>query len=226
MKLPGTTGSYGVRTTLRRPADRARRIYLIRVLNIRASRGEPRRVPFSRKARSSGGSRAARTPSSSSSSTSRSTRSPATSGRSGSRRGSRPRASSWSRRATRSPRSLSAARRRRRAPPAPTCPIELPARVDVDAVLKEHPAGGLDRAKRLVRKAKAAEAPPREDLEARLKTWKGEGLEVRDLEAALAGDLDTARAAFAAYEENVKKIGLLREILRGLDTKGFEAEGT
>src|SRR3989304_3178603 len=114
MKLPGTTGSYGVRTTLRRPADRARRIYLIRVLNIRASRGEPRRVPFSRKARSSGGSRAARTPSSSSSSTSRSTRSPATSGRSGSRRGSRPRASSWSRRATRSPRSTSAARRRRR----------------------------------------------------------------------------------------------------------------
>jgi len=108
----------------------------------------------------------------------------------------------------------------------PTCSIELHARVDVDAVLKEHPAGGLDRAKRLVRKAKAAEAPPREDLEARLKTWKGEGLEVRDLEAALAGDLDTARAAFAAYEENVKKIGLLREILRGLDTKGFEAKVT
>ncbi|HLE46513.1 MAG TPA: DnaA/Hda family protein [Thermoplasmata archaeon] len=108
----------------------------------------------------------------------------------------------------------------------PTCSIELHARVDVDAALKEHPAGGLDRAKRLVRKAKSAEAPPREDLEARLKTWKEEGLEVRDLRAALAGDLDTARAAFAAYEENVKKIGLLREILRGLDTKGFEAKVT
>lgn len=108
----------------------------------------------------------------------------------------------------------------------PTCSIELHARVDVEAALKEHPRGGLDRAKRLVRKPKAVEAPSGEDLEARLKVWKGEGMEVRDLEAALAGDLDTARAAFAAYEENVKKIGLLREILRGLDTKGFEAKVT
>ncbi len=105
----------------------------------------------------------------------------------------------------------------------PTCSIELHARADVDAILREHPDGALDRAKRLVRRERAAEpAVSKEDLESRLAVWKGAGLEVRDLEAALAGDTNTARAAFAAYEENVKKIGVLREILKGLETAGFE----
>ena len=108
----------------------------------------------------------------------------------------------------------------------PTCSLELHARVEVDSLVRDHPQGALDRAKRLVRKAKVAEAPTKEALEERLKGWKAEGFEVRDLEAALGGDLDTGRAAFAAFEENVKKVEMLREILRGLDAKGFEARVT
>jgi chromosomal replication initiator protein DnaA len=107
-----------------------------------------------------------------------------------------------------------------------TCSVELHARVELEPILREHPQGALDRAKRVVKKPRPADAPTKEALDARLKTWKEEGFEVRDLEAALAGDLDTGRAAFAAYEENVKKVGLLREILNGFDTKGFEARVT
>ena len=104
----------------------------------------------------------------------------------------------------------------------PTCALELHARVETEPLVKEHPEGALDRAKRVVRKARLAEAPSKEALESQLKSWKQEGFEVRDLQTALAGDLETARAAFAAFDENVKKVGLLREILKGLDAKGFE----
>ncbi|HTD80704.1 MAG TPA: hypothetical protein VK723_00995, partial [Thermoplasmata archaeon] len=107
-----------------------------------------------------------------------------------------------------------------------TCSVELHARVELEPILKEHPQAALDRAKRLVKKARVADAPTREALEKRLAAWKEEGFEVRDLEAALAGDLDTGRAAFAAFEENAKKVGLLREILKGFDAKGFEARVT
>src|SRR5437879_5158565 len=43
---------------------------------------------------------------------------------------------------------------------------------------------------------------------------------------ALGGDLEAGRGAFAAFEDNVKKVAVLREILRGFDTKGFEARVT
>ncbi len=106
----------------------------------------------------------------------------------------------------------------------PACSIELHARVDIDAVLREHPQGALERAKRLVRKVRPEEGPPasKNDLAERLKSWKDAGLEVRDLEAALAGDENTARAAFATYEESVKKTEMLREIMKGIDTAGHE----
>ena len=104
-----------------------------------------------------------------------------------------------------------------------SCSIELRARVDVDAFLRDHPEGALERAKRVVRRVRTEEpAVSKDELDAKLKAWKDSGLEVRDLRAALAGDANTARAAFAAYEENVKKVALLRDILKGLDTKGFE----
>src|SRR3989441_4782357 len=41
----------------------------------------------------------------------------------------------------------------------PTCSIELHARVEVEALARDNPQGALDRAKRLVRKAKVAETP-------------------------------------------------------------------
>ena len=59
----------------------------------------------------------------------------------------------------------------------PTCSLELHARVEVDSLVRDHPQGALDRAKRLVRKAKVAEAPTKEALEERLTpathTWVG-----------------------------------------------------
>ncbi|TLZ60105.1 MAG: DUF835 domain-containing protein [Methanobacteriota archaeon] len=103
------------------------------------------------------------------------------------------------------------------------CSIELHARVELEAVFAAHPEGVLDRAKRAVRRVKVEEPPSTDALQARLKTWKEQGMEVHDLERALGGDLATARVAFAAYEDDVRKVDLLRQILKGLDARGFEA---
>ena len=106
------------------------------------------------------------------------------------------------------------------------CSIELHARIELDAILTGHPEAVLDRAKRVVRKVKGEEPPSLEALQARLKTWKDKGLEVGDLETALGGDPAAAQAAFARYEDDVRKVEGLRQILRGLDARGLEAKLT
>ncbi len=103
-----------------------------------------------------------------------------------------------------------------------SCSIELHAKIDVTELVKSLGRGAIERGKRAARKGQAGEKTGRENLEAKLARWVDAGYAVLDLETTLRRSPEEAEAAFATFEESLRRAGMLRGILRELDTRGFE----
>ncbi|MCJ2555644.1 MAG: DUF835 domain-containing protein [Candidatus Thermoplasmatota archaeon] len=103
------------------------------------------------------------------------------------------------------------------------CKIELHARVEVGEIIRRFGAKAsiakLKRAEkiRIVDKAEKV-------LSRKLKLWKNRGYDVTELAKALKGDTEKARGMFRTFDEDVKKLKILEEILDSMETSGFEDE--
>lgn len=103
------------------------------------------------------------------------------------------------------------------------CEIELHARIEVDELIRQFGARAsiakLKKAEkiRIVDKAEKV-------LSRKLKLWENRGYDVTELEKVLKGDTEKARDVFRTFEEDVKKLKILEEILDSMETSGFEDE--
>jgi len=103
------------------------------------------------------------------------------------------------------------------------CEIELHARVEVDELIRRYGA------KASIAKLKKAEKIRIVDkaekvLSRKLKLWENRGYDVTELAKALKGDTEKARGMFRTFDEDVKKLKILEEILDSMETSGFEDE--
>ena len=107
------------------------------------------------------------------------------------------------------------------------CAIELHAKVDVDAIARDHPDAVLERPKRIAKRPKPiaveADLGVLGGLEGEVRSWRAAGFDTTEVEAALPGDLEAARAAVAAFREGVKRSLGLQEALDGLHVTGSES---
>jgi chromosomal replication initiator protein len=103
------------------------------------------------------------------------------------------------------------------------CEIELHARVELDDIIRKF--GSKASIAKLKKSEKIKIVDKAERIFARkLELWKNRGYDVSKLEVALKGDIEEAREVFRTYEEDIKKLKILEEILDSMDTKGFEEE--
>jgi chromosomal replication initiator protein DnaA len=103
------------------------------------------------------------------------------------------------------------------------CTIELHARVDMDALLREHSNATLERPAKVVKRAKVPQAMDHDEIESKLRSWKERGYDVSSVEAAYDGDPGILTASFLAMLEAVKKAEAVADTLSYLDVSGFEA---
>ncbi|MFQ6107244.1 MAG: chromosomal replication initiator protein DnaA [Thermoplasmata archaeon] len=103
------------------------------------------------------------------------------------------------------------------------CQIDLHARVDVDEIVGHFgPKASIAKMKK-AEKIKIVDKAERV-LRRKLESWEKRGFDVSKLEKALKGDIEKAREVFRTYEEDVKKLKILEEILDSMETEGFEDE--
>jgi chromosomal replication initiator protein len=104
-----------------------------------------------------------------------------------------------------------------------SCAIELHARVELDEVIRKF--GSKASIARLKKSEKIKIVDKAEKIFARkIELWKNRGYDVSKLEVALKADTEAAREVFRTYEEDIKKLKILEEILDSMDTKGFEED--
>ncbi|MFQ6127848.1 MAG: chromosomal replication initiator protein DnaA [Thermoplasmata archaeon] len=103
------------------------------------------------------------------------------------------------------------------------CEIELHAKVNVDEIIR-HFGAKANIAK--VEKAERIRIVDKTErvLRRKLESWEKRGYDVSKLEKVLEGDLEGARDVFRNYEEDVKKLKILEEILDSMETDGFDEE--
>ena len=103
------------------------------------------------------------------------------------------------------------------------CEIELHARVEVDEIIRRY--GTKARIAKLKKAEKIKIVDKGEKvLRRKLELWENRGYDGSKLEKALKGDTEKAREVFRTFEEDVKKLKILEEILDSMDTRGFEEE--
>lgn len=102
------------------------------------------------------------------------------------------------------------------------CEIELHARVDVDEIVSAYGA----KASISGRKAERVKVVdrPKVVLKRKLEAWRNRGFDVSRLETALEGDVSKAKDIFYKFEEDMKKLRVLAEILSSMNTEGFEED--
>jgi chromosomal replication initiator protein DnaA len=103
------------------------------------------------------------------------------------------------------------------------CEIELHAKVKVDGIIKHFGAkAGIAKVKKTER-VRIVDKTERV-LQRKLGSWKKRGYDVSMLEETFKGDPDRARVVFRNFEEDVKKLKILEEILDSMETDGYEEE--
>lgn len=106
----------------------------------------------------------------------------------------------------------------------PSCEIEVRAKVDVDALLKELRDAKLERGKKTPDAVTTGLVSDRHILAEKLEVWRKDGYDISSLEHTLSTEGDRARQAFEDYDQAIRKMDVLRGILDSLDTRGFERE--
>ncbi|MFQ6106996.1 MAG: tetratricopeptide repeat protein [Thermoplasmata archaeon] len=101
----------------------------------------------------------------------------------------------------------------------PTCGTEFLEEVDEEEI--------LERLEALESEIMEREEKPSDEEEVyrkELEKWRREGYNVLPLEEVLEKEPHRARTAFFQFEENLKKVEILRESLRSMPTTGFEED--
>jgi tetratricopeptide (TPR) repeat protein len=103
----------------------------------------------------------------------------------------------------------------------PTCGTEFLEEVDEEEILERLEALESDLMDT------EEEREPSEEEEAfrkKLEKWRREGFNVLPLEEVLRAEPHRSRTAFFQFEENLKKVGILRDSLRSMPPEGYEEE--
>ncbi|MEE9489997.1 MAG: DnaA/Hda family protein [Thermoplasmata archaeon] len=103
------------------------------------------------------------------------------------------------------------------------CEIELHARVEVGEIIRRFGAKASIAKLRKAEKIRIVDKAEKV-LSRKLKLWKNRGYDVTELAKALKGDTEKARGMFRTFDEDVKKLKILEEILDSMETSGFEDE--
>lgn len=103
------------------------------------------------------------------------------------------------------------------------CEIELHAKVKVDDIIRHFGAkAGIAK----VKKAERVRIIDKTEkvFQRKLDSWEKRGYDVSMLKETLKEDQDRARVVFRNFEEDVKKLKILEEILDSMETSGYEEE--
>jgi len=103
------------------------------------------------------------------------------------------------------------------------CEIELHARVGVKELIRQYGAKASIAKLKKSEKIKIVDKAEKV-LRRKLELWEKRGYDGSKLEKALKGDMEKARDIFRTFEEDVKKLKILEEILDSMETRGFEDE--
>ncbi|MCK4456672.1 MAG: DUF835 domain-containing protein [Thermoplasmata archaeon] len=103
------------------------------------------------------------------------------------------------------------------------CKIELHARVEVGEFIRRFGAKASIAKLRKAEKIRIVDKAEKV-LSRKLKLWENRGYDVTELAKALKGDTEKARGMFRTFDEDVKKLKILEEILDSMETSGFEDE--
>ncbi|MFQ5909366.1 MAG: chromosomal replication initiator protein DnaA [Thermoplasmata archaeon] len=103
------------------------------------------------------------------------------------------------------------------------CEIELHARVKTDQIIRHFGAKASIAKMKKAEKIKIVDKAEKV-LRRKLESWEKRGYDVSKLEKVLEGDMEKAREIFRNFEEDVKKLKILEEILDSMETGGFEEE--
>lgn len=101
------------------------------------------------------------------------------------------------------------------------CKLEIHAKVDAEALIAEYPDASLGVSKRRSAKRQAA-AFDGAEAQKKIDRWRADGYDVESLVHAMRQGPQRATQALRTYEENVKKLEILKEILVSMDVSGFE----
>lgn len=103
-----------------------------------------------------------------------------------------------------------------------TCGTEFLEEVDEEEILERLEALESD----IMEEDEGEEEPSAEEQAYRkkLEKWRREGYNVLPLEEVLAAEPQRSRTAFFQFEENLKKVGILKESLQSMPAEGYEED--
>ncbi|MFQ6128388.1 MAG: tetratricopeptide repeat protein [Thermoplasmata archaeon] len=101
----------------------------------------------------------------------------------------------------------------------PTCGTEFLEEIDEEEILKR-----LEVLESEIAEKEKKLSPEEEAYRKKLEKWRRQGYNVLPLEEVLQKEPHRARTAFFQFEENLKKVEILRGSLRSLPTEGFEED--